>query len=151
MHRLLDGTEKCWVNMLCVCACVCVSGAVGGLMETFIYSSLFEGATSAWEGYSHQIHMALFNTLHTHTHKHTFQCTLHCVIPEELSLHGDCPGWKNKPTETPEESPSSIFSWALAYLWATGKWIYCKINHTRTLYLMCLCLQNEVVKHLLVV
>ena len=49
-------------------------------METFIYSSLFEGATSAREGYSHQAHMALLNTLHARTHKeHTFQPTLHCL------------------------------------------------------------------------
>lgn len=85
-------------------------------METFIYSSLFEGATSAREGYSHQAHMALLNTLHTHTCTHIPGHITLSVIPEELSLLGDCPGWKNKPAERPEESPSSIFSWALAYL-----------------------------------
>jgi len=52
--------------------------------------------------------------IHTCTHIPA-QITL-SVITEELSLLGDCPGWKNKPAETPEESPSSIFSWALAYL-----------------------------------
>ena len=73
-------SDQCWVNMLCELVCVLV-GQWGGLMETFIYSSLFEGATSPREGYSHQAHMALLNTLHahTHTHAHTFQATLHCL------------------------------------------------------------------------
>ncbi len=74
----------CQLSKYALRACVCVfSGAVGGLMETFIYSSLFEGATSAREGYSHQAHMALLNTLHVHTRTHTHTCT---HIPAHITL-----------------------------------------------------------------
>lgn len=68
MCRVLCVSELCWVNMLC--ALVCLNGAAGGLMEMFIYSSLFEGATSVWEGYSHHRPTWCCLTPCTHTHMH---------------------------------------------------------------------------------
>lgn len=137
---------NCEIRSVCVCVGVCFSEAVGGLMGPFIYSFLFEGAPLTQEGHAHQVHMALFNTLladthtyaYTHTHTHTtFQPTLLSVSPWELSLLGDCLGWKNKSAETPKESPSSKFNWAFAYLWATGKWIYCQINQNLDFVPLC--------------
>lgn len=62
-----------------MCVGVCFSEAVGGLMGSFIYSFLFEGAPLTQEGHAHQVHMALFNTLlaDTHTYAYTHTHTLH--------------------------------------------------------------------------